>query len=183
MRPPIASPPALRKSASVARPATGRARNTSLGRRAQQSWWPFGKSEDPKKGLLVRFDERRDVRWPIDPKTGNATRNFTPALVRKEVETCGLCHARRGGFSEDWVPGRWLSDTHVVSPLAARALSRRRADARRGLQLRLVQAEQDVRGRRHLQRLPRAARRQASRSRRRRLPAMSRARQVCGGVP
>ena len=44
----------------------------------------------------------------------------------------------------------------------ARALPCRRADAGRGLQLRLVQAEQDVRGRRHLQRLPRAARRQAA---------------------
>jgi predicted CXXCH cytochrome family protein len=86
--------------------------------RAQRSWWPFGKSEDPRKGLFVRFDERRDVVWPIDPKTGNARRNFTPALVRKEVETCGLCHARRGEFSEHWVPGRSLSDTHVVSPLA-----------------------------------------------------------------
>jgi Flp pilus assembly protein TadD len=86
--------------------------------RAQQSWWPFGKSDDPNKGLLVRFDERRDVRWPINPATGNAARNFTPALLRKEVETCGLCHARRGEFSEDWVPGHWLSDTHVVSPLA-----------------------------------------------------------------
>jgi predicted CXXCH cytochrome family protein len=86
--------------------------------RAQQSWWPFGKRDDPRKGLLVRFDERRDVVWPIDPKTGNARRSFTPALVRKEVETCGLCHARRGQLSEDWVPGRWLSDTHVVSPLA-----------------------------------------------------------------
>ncbi len=38
--------------------------------------------------------------------------------LRKEVETCGFCHARRGAFSEDWVPGRWLSDTHVVSPIA-----------------------------------------------------------------
>ena len=38
--------------------------------------------------------------------------------MRKEVETCGLCHARRGEFSEEWVPGRSLSDTHVVSPLA-----------------------------------------------------------------
>ncbi|HEY7662669.1 MAG TPA: tetratricopeptide repeat protein, partial [Xanthobacteraceae bacterium] len=27
-------------------------------------------------------------------------------------------HARSGEFSEDWVPGQWLSDTHVVSPLA-----------------------------------------------------------------
>jgi predicted CXXCH cytochrome family protein len=86
--------------------------------RAQQSWWPFGKSDDPRKGLLVRFDERDGVVWPIDPNTGNARRNVTPALVRKEVETCGLCHARRGEFSEDWVPGRSLSDTHAVSPLA-----------------------------------------------------------------
>jgi predicted CXXCH cytochrome family protein len=86
--------------------------------RAQQSWWPFGRSEHPTKGLLVRFDERRDIVWRRDPKTGNAARNFPPALLRKEVETCGLCHARRGEFSEDWVPGRWLSDTHLVSPLA-----------------------------------------------------------------
>src|SRR5262249_949335 len=41
-----------------------------------------------------------------------------PAVLRKEVETCGRCHARRSEISEDWVPGRWLSDTHVVSPLA-----------------------------------------------------------------
>jgi len=91
--------------------------------RAQQSWWPFGKSDDPRKGLLVRFDERDGVVWPIDPTTGNARRNVTPALVRKEVETCGLCHARRGEFSEEWVPGRSLSDTHAVSPLARRLYS------------------------------------------------------------
>jgi predicted CXXCH cytochrome family protein len=86
--------------------------------REQRSWWPFGKDQDPKKGLLTRLDERRDVVWRRDPRTGNARRNFTPALLRKEVETCGRCHARRGAFSEDWVPGRWLSDTHIVSPLA-----------------------------------------------------------------
>jgi predicted CXXCH cytochrome family protein len=86
--------------------------------RARQSWWPFDKNDDPKMGLAARFDERRDISWPIDAKTGNAHRNFTPALLRKEVETCGLCHARRSKFSEDWVPGRSLSDTHVVSPLA-----------------------------------------------------------------
>ncbi|MGZ8322433.1 MAG: cytochrome c3 family protein [Rhodoplanes sp.] len=74
--------------------------------------------DDPTKGLVVRFDERTGVTWPLDPATGNALRNATPALLRKEVETCGFCHARRGRFSEDWVPGRWLSDTHVVSPIA-----------------------------------------------------------------
>ena len=51
-------------------------------------------------------------------KTGNATRSTAPATLRKEVETCGLCHARRGQFSENWVPGRWLSETHVVSPIS-----------------------------------------------------------------
>ena len=85
--------------------------------RDQQSWWPFAKQNDRTKGLLVRFDERQDVVWRHDPSTGNPQRNFTPALVRKEVETCGLCHARRSEFSEDWIPGRSLSDTHVVSPL------------------------------------------------------------------
>ena len=86
--------------------------------RDQKSWWPFGKHEDASKGLLVNFDERRGVTWPIDPKTGTAHRSLAPAALRKEVETCGLCHARRAGFSEDWVPGQSLSQTHVVEPLA-----------------------------------------------------------------
>jgi predicted CXXCH cytochrome family protein len=85
--------------------------------RDQLSWWPFGKREDLNKGLLVRFDERRDVTWPIDPRTGNARRRAAPVTLRKEVETCGLCHARRAGFHEDWIPGQWLSQTHVVEPL------------------------------------------------------------------
>src|SRR5499426_751407 len=86
--------------------------------RDQQSWWPFGRTEDPTKGLTVRFDERDNIAWPIDPRTGNGQRRIAPAVLRKEVETCGLCHARRGEFSEDWVPGRSLSDTHVVARLA-----------------------------------------------------------------
>jgi predicted CXXCH cytochrome family protein len=84
----------------------------------QNSWWPFGKREDPNKGLLVRFDERRGVTWAIDPQTGTARRSTAPLTLRKEVETCGLCHARRAGFHEDWVPGQWLSQTHVVETLS-----------------------------------------------------------------
>jgi predicted CXXCH cytochrome family protein len=88
--------------------------------RKQTSWWPFGKREDPTRGLVVRFDERANVTWPENPRTGMPQRSVPPALVREEVETCGLCHARRGGFSEAWVPGHWLSDTHRVSPLDRR---------------------------------------------------------------
>jgi predicted CXXCH cytochrome family protein len=79
---------------------------------------PSGKAGDSDKGLLVTFDERRDVAWPIDSKAGTSRRSRAPLALRKEVETCGLCHARRAGFNEDWVPGRSLSQTHVVEPLA-----------------------------------------------------------------
>jgi predicted CXXCH cytochrome family protein len=85
--------------------------------RAQQSWWPFGRRDDADKGLLARFDERQGVSWHHDPRSGEARRSVPPAVLRKEVETCGRCHARRSVMSEDWVPGRWLSETHIVSPL------------------------------------------------------------------
>ncbi len=87
------------------------------GARAQQSWWPFGRHDDREKGLLARFDERQGVSWYHDPRSGDARRSIGPAVLRKEVETCGRCHARRSEMSEDWVPGRSLSDTHVVLPL------------------------------------------------------------------
>src|SRR5205814_558190 len=59
--------------------------------RSRQGSWPFGKSEDPKMGLLARFDERERIVWRPDSKTGTAQRNFAPPTLRKEVETCGLC--------------------------------------------------------------------------------------------
>ena len=103
----------------AARRVTGQGPGHVAWARAQQSWWPFGKREDSSKGLAIRFDERRiscgaTIRRPMKPR-----RNFKPPPLRKEVETCGLCHARRSEFSEEWVPGRRLSDTHVVSLLAA----------------------------------------------------------------
>jgi predicted CXXCH cytochrome family protein len=82
----------------------------------QRSW--FGKDDDPTKGLVVFLNERNGVTWQPDPRTGNPQRSAPAAVTRREVETCGLCHARRGMFSEDWVPGQPLSDTHVVSLLA-----------------------------------------------------------------
>ena len=74
--------------------------------------------KDKLMGLLARFDERTGVSWSRDPKTDQPQRSAAPELLRKEVEMCGRCHARRGEISEDWVPGRPLSDTHVVSLLA-----------------------------------------------------------------
>ena len=85
---------------------------------ANPGWRPSDSKADDLKGLVVSFDERRNTAWTNDPSTGNATRSATPATLRKEVETCGFCHARRATISQDWVPGQWLSDTHVAPPLS-----------------------------------------------------------------
>jgi predicted CXXCH cytochrome family protein len=84
----------------------------------RQRWSLFGKPDDPSMGLVEHFSERIDATWTRDAATGNAKRSSAPRSLRAEVETCGLCHARRGEFSEDWAPGQWLSDTHTVSPLS-----------------------------------------------------------------
>ena len=120
------------------------------------------KADDDTMGLLVRFDERSNVTWPLDPNTGNATRSAAPATLRKEVETCGLMPRPPRPVLRELGAGPMAVGNPRRLAAQPRALSCRRADARRGLQLRLVQAEQDVCGRRHLQRLPRSAQRQAA---------------------
>jgi Flp pilus assembly protein TadD/formate-dependent nitrite reductase cytochrome c552 subunit len=86
--------------------------------RDKRSWQPFGKIDDPTKGLAERFSERRDAMWIPNAETGNARRSSPPRPLRAEVETCGLCHARRSQFSEAWAPGQPLSDTHMISPIS-----------------------------------------------------------------
>lgn len=71
----------------------------------------------PDDGLLVRFDERTGITWSTETGTLRPKRSASAAELRKEVETCGRCHARRDQLSEDWMPGRPLSETHRVSLL------------------------------------------------------------------
>ncbi|MET4389050.1 putative CXXCH cytochrome family protein [Bradyrhizobium sp. F1.4.3] len=85
---------------------------------ARKRIWPFGKTDDETRGLLVRFTERLNASWSRGEGDATASRSSPPVTLRKEVETCGLCHARRGQISEGWIPGRWLSETHAVSPLS-----------------------------------------------------------------
>jgi hypothetical protein len=65
--------------------------------REQQSWWPFGKREDPGKGLLVLLDERRGVTWPIDPQNRDRRaqrRAGCPAQGGRDLRAVP-CEARR----------------------------------------------------------------------------------------
>ncbi len=86
--------------------------------RDKDSWWPLGRIDDPTMGLVERFSERRDATWVPNAETGNVRRSSAPRALRAEVETCGLCHARRSQFSEAWAPGQPLSDTHMISPIS-----------------------------------------------------------------
>jgi Flp pilus assembly protein TadD len=83
----------------------------------KSKWWRFGSIGDPTMGLTERFSERRDGTWSLNAETGNASRSNAPRALRAEVETCGLCHARRSQFSEAWAPAQSLSDTHMVSSI------------------------------------------------------------------
>ena len=85
--------------------------------RDRKSWWPANKQEDRTKGLVVQFDERAGTTWTQNEKTGMPQRNGMPLGLRKEVETCGLCHARRAQFSEKWISGQPLSNTHLPTPM------------------------------------------------------------------
>ena len=65
----------------------------------------------------MQFDERAGTTWTQNEKTGMPQRNGMPHGLRKEVETCGLCHARRAQFSEKWISGQLLSNTHLPTPM------------------------------------------------------------------
>jgi len=68
----------------------------------KESGW---ESFNSNKGLSVQFDERKDVRWEINSKTGNAQRS-AERTSEKEIEVCAQCHSRRSAISTDYSPGK-----------------------------------------------------------------------------
>lgn len=65
-------------------------------------------------GLVVHFPARAG--WILNPATGNSRRSV-PRTADTELETCGLCHARRSEFKEGHIAGQPLLDTHRVALL------------------------------------------------------------------
>jgi tetratricopeptide (TPR) repeat protein len=78
--------------------------------------WAGRRHEVSGRGLVVQFDERAGVRWIMDAASGNAKRSM-PRATRKEIETCALCHARRGLLREGHLPGKPLADSHLPALL------------------------------------------------------------------
>jgi len=67
------------------------------------------------KGLVVSLDERKDVSWSPDPKSGNPVRS-APRKTTVEIETCARCHSRRGPIAND-APGTPIGDAYRVATL------------------------------------------------------------------
>ncbi len=79
------------------------------------------KEGDPKtyatdKGLALALDERKGVTWTADASTGNARRS-APRQSAREIDMCARCHTRAGRFSDDYVHGAPLLDSHRLSLL------------------------------------------------------------------
>jgi predicted CXXCH cytochrome family protein len=71
-----------------------------------------------RSGLTVDLDERRAASWTIDPATGNAKRS-RPRTTARELDVCAQCHARRGQFSDDYLPGEPFQDHYRPALLTA----------------------------------------------------------------
>jgi len=67
-------------------------------------------------GLTVSFRDSTAATWMTDTATG-LPRRSAPRSNRMEIETCGLCHARRGQEWPDSTAGRILAQTQRVSTL------------------------------------------------------------------
>ncbi len=65
-------------------------------------------------GLPARFDGRGQ--WVLRPGQRSAVLE-APSEGAPEIEMCGRCHSRRSQFSEAYVHGRPLADTHRVQLL------------------------------------------------------------------
>ena len=68
-------------------------------------------------GLEVALDERKGVAWPMNAASGSAVRS-RPLATRREVDTCGQCHARRATLADGPARAGQLLDTHDPSLLA-----------------------------------------------------------------
>ncbi|OYZ87395.1 MAG: hypothetical protein B7Y01_04950, partial [Xanthobacter sp. 17-67-6] len=81
------------------------------------AWANAGASPDVAgRGFASVAPTRPTPDWSPDPATGSPAHGVSrPA--GDEVETCARCHARRGPLSEDWHPGRPLTDTHMPALL------------------------------------------------------------------
>jgi len=78
---------------------------------AHVAWGESGRAAEDN-GLIVHFDERRDVGWAMNAETGNSKRSRA-RLTSIEIDTCAPCHSRRARIAHSAPPGTALLDGYV----------------------------------------------------------------------
>lgn len=73
---------------------------------------PGWEKQQANKGLVLLLDERRDIQWQIDSKTGNAARS-KGRTSEKEIQMCARCHSRRSPISNNDMHGEPLLDHYL----------------------------------------------------------------------
>jgi Flp pilus assembly protein TadD len=68
------------------------------------------------KGLANSLDERRDISWVHNEKTGDSARS-SPRHTTREIDTCARCHSRRGPIWGETSPGGPIGDGYRVALL------------------------------------------------------------------
>ena len=71
---------------------------------------------DPRKGLTVVLDERKNIHWSPNPETGNAQRS-SPRATSTEIQLCARCHSRRAQLFGDYQPREPLMNSYLPSLL------------------------------------------------------------------
>jgi tetratricopeptide (TPR) repeat protein len=75
----------------------------------KESGWELSNDD---KGLPVLFNERKDIIWNMNSKTGNAQRSVV-RTSEKEIEVCAQCHSRRSVISDDYSPGKSFLNHYI----------------------------------------------------------------------
>lgn len=69
-------------------------------------------NDDTKKGFGFLFDERNNISWSMNDKTGTAQRS-EQRETEKEIEVCAQCHSRRSSITDNYQPGKSFADHYM----------------------------------------------------------------------
>ncbi len=67
---------------------------------------------DKYSGFGFSFDERKNISWVIDDKSGTAQRSHKRE-TEKEIEVCAQCHSRRSAVTDNYQPGESFYDHYM----------------------------------------------------------------------
>jgi tetratricopeptide (TPR) repeat protein len=71
------------------------------------------KESDENSGFGFLLDERKNISWVMDKKSGTAKRSHRRES-EKEIEVCAQCHSRRSSITDSYQPGKSFADHYLT---------------------------------------------------------------------